>query len=264
MTQRINYNPISKEKMKELIALCGLLIAFVGLLLVDLDSSPKKAEVTHKATKAKVKSSIEEKPTSLYGLDISHYQGDLIKDLGPSSHLTFVIVKSTQGAYYLDPNFHSNWKAIKNKGLIRGTYHFYIAKDDPIEQAEHFFKAVGKLNQNDIAPIVDIETLSLSGKPAPKNMTQEFKRFLKHAEAQFGRKLFIYTSYGFAQEYLKDTALASHPLWLAEYSGDKEPKLPDLWKKIGYKIWQKNDTHQIDSIDTDFDQFYGLKSELLN
>lgn len=72
----------------------------------------------------------------------------------------------------------------------------------------------------------------------------------------------IYTNTGFADQYLMNNVFSKYPLWLAAYSNTKNPQLPFVWKKKGYKIWQKQDSYFIDSHVYDFDVFYGKKTDL--
>ena len=203
-------------------------------------------------------------PTHYYGIDISHYQGNLLKEIDANDHLSFIIIKATQGAHYVDPDFYSNWQGIKDKGLIRGAYHFYVTKDDPVGQAEHFYKVVGRIGSDDIAPIVDVERSSLSSAASVEELQRDLKIFLKTAEAKFARKPMIYTNYAFAEQYLKNPEFATYELWLAEYSDRQKPLIPEIWKKIGYKIWQKSESYTIESVKTDFDSYFGYKVDLVN
>jgi lysozyme len=193
------------------------------------------------------------------GIDISHFQGDLLQKIGSGQDLQFVICKATEGVDYVDPKFYENWSAIKAKGWVRGAYHFYVSGDDPQSQANHFADVVKEIDIKDIAPIVDVEQLSLGGKEVSVGDLQAgLLVFLGAIEKKFDRKPMIYTSYNFAQVYLNDAeTFGNYDLWLAEYSGDQKPKIPDAWAKNGFKIWQRSDSYKIDSIDTDSDVYYG-------
>ena len=86
-----------------------------------------------------------------HGIDISHYQGNLVDEIQEHPTLDFVICKATQGAYYVDTKFHHNWQVLADKGIMRGAYHFYDDKYDPKEQAIHFAETVNSLQDNDIS-----------------------------------------------------------------------------------------------------------------
>lgn len=227
-----------------------------------LDINDKQSTV---ADSAKVMSEAVAPPTEKkahYGIDVSHFQGDVVEKLNSSDHLRFVICKATQGITYTDPDFRNNWKMIKQQGLIRGTYHFYMCTDDPIKQAVHFASTASGLSAADIAPVLDIEQGSMSSTVSAAQMEKDILLFLKTVEEKMGRKPIVYTNYSFAQEHFKNPELAEYDLWLAEYSNAKQPKTPDLWKDKGYKIWQKSAAYSLDSEKTDYDEFIGVLEEL--
>ncbi len=200
----------------------------------------------------------------LNGIDISHYQGRLLQELKHLSSLDFVICKASQGAYYQDPTFSDNWQSIHDLGLIRGAYHFYVAHDNPSQQANHFYQVVGDISAHDIAPIVDIEHASFSKEKATSGMIDEFKVFLQKTIDNFGYRPIIYTNYSFAQQYLNDPYFAQYPLWIAEYTSRQKPIIPIAWKETGFFIWQKNSSYHVNSVNTDFDVFFGTADELVN
>ena len=82
----------------------------------------------------------------LFGIDISHWQGEIdwSKPIvgANNSDIDFVIVKATQGAKYIDSQFENNWKGAQKAGKKVGAYHFYIYDDDPEAQADIFVKTV--------------------------------------------------------------------------------------------------------------------------
>lgn len=197
-----------------------------------------------------------------YGVDISNWQGDFIKGVGPIDSLTFVICKASQGLFQ-DPDFTLNWKEIPEKGLIRGAYHFYDYFLNPVEQADFFCSLIHDIRSEDIAPVLDIE----QGKMPPHTQAAEVQEnaltFLKTVEERLGRRPIIYTDFGFAQEYFNDLRIAEYDLWLAEYTSLPRPTLPNLWKSKGFKIWQRSDRHSINSQLVDFDVYYGTLEDLV-
>ncbi len=199
-----------------------------------------------------------------YGVDVSKWNGNLVNDIDQADDLTFVICKATQGTRYVDPRFHSNWKLVAEKGLIRGAYHFYDAGEDAIDQAEHFAKVIGKLDGKTIAPILDIEPESLpkGAKMDHMDLQVDLLLFLKHIERLTKRKPIVYTDPSFGNQYLKNKKFAEYPLWIADYTQRDNPTIPQTWKGKGYKFWQKSDAHDVASRKVDFDVFLGELSEI--
>jgi len=204
----------------------------------------------------------EEKSLTRHGIDISHYQGNLLKQLPKSVNLEFVITKATQGADYIDPDFHNNWREIREKSLIRGAYHFYDSGADALVQAKHFTKVLKDWDNKDMAPILDIEQGSLNDSIKPAELQRDLSIYLNHIEDRFGKRPIIYTSYAFAQEYLNNETFSRYPLWLAEYT-KSPPKVPDVWKSTGFKFWQKSQSYHLESEQVDFDLYHGLLSDLI-
>tara|TARA_B100001109_G_C18844173_1_gene465982 strand:- start:285 stop:1061 length:777 start_codon:yes stop_codon:yes gene_type:complete len=198
-----------------------------------------------------------------YGIDVSHFQGDIIEKLDQKDSLRFAICKATQGQYFVDPEFHFNWNEIKERGLVRGTYHFYDCSVDPEIQAAHFYATVGNIEATDIAPVLDIEQGSMTSSVSGSQMVSDILVFLKSIHEKFGRKPILYTDYAFAQEYFKDDALAEYDLWLAEYENTEEPNVPDLWKSKGFFIWQKSSNYHMNTTILDYDEFQGNLSNIV-
>lgn len=199
-----------------------------------------------------------------YGIDISHYQGRFLGKLTELPNIDFVISKATEGISYIDSDFHFNWGRIQELGLIRGAYHFYISSDSPKKQASHYASVVGDLGENDLPPIIDVEDLSLYGSIDISALQKDLFIFLEALEKRYNKKPMIYSNYAFAQKYLDNSTFSKYPLWLAEYSGGKEPVVPTAWKEHGYKIWQKTDKYKLGDQVLDFDVFVGSKRELLS
>ena len=205
---------------------------------------------------------IEELKKEYYGIDVSHWNGDIISEISENSEITFMICKATQGEKIVDNQFKRNWTLTKKTNKVRGAYHFYIYHDDPIKQANHFCDEVNDLQKTDISLILDIEELSL-----PKNNVNKTKlkvdviKFLEQVEKRIGRVPILYTDYSFANEYLNDIKFSKYSLWLAEYT-KRTPRIPIAWKKTGLMILQKSNDYSINSTKVDYDVFYGTKADL--
>lgn len=57
----------------------------------------------------------------------------------------------------MDPHFADNWYGMREAKLYRGAYHFFLADDDPVEQAKHYTNTLGKLRSKDLPPMLDVE-----------------------------------------------------------------------------------------------------------
>jgi GH25 family lysozyme M1 (1,4-beta-N-acetylmuramidase) len=208
-------------------------------------------------------------PRAHYGIDVSKWNGNILTELNSVDSISFVICKATEGVNYVDPDFAPNMTFLKERKIIRGFYHFFHTKDDPIKQAEFFARVISQ-DLGEITPTVDIEQESLpqgtqmtATKIQVEKIQVDLLQFLNHLERSIGRVPMIYTDEAFANQYLNSETFAKYPLWLAEYSNTKYPIIPASWKGKGFRIWQKKDNYSIQSRATDLDVFFGELKELL-
>ena len=201
----------------------------------------------------------------LYGIDISKWNGNAAAEIDPTDSIAFIICKATEGLTGVDVDLKTNWQIIKNKNCLLGVYHFYHTNDDPIQQARHFISTLNPFGKPDLAPIVDIEQQSL-----PPNtkidiavLQSNLLMFLNELELTCKRKPMLYTDAAFADQYLVNAAFSIYELWLAEYTNAQKPSIPATWKEKGFKIWQKRDNYFIDSHPTDYDVYFGKRTDLL-
>lgn len=218
------------------------------------------------AAENKVKNEFKNKFITLYGMDVSHYQGDLLNvmnnEVKPLHKLDFFIVKATQGTSDVDPMFSKNWQWLAQNKRRRGAYHFYVSGDDPVQQAQHFIATVGKWQAADIAPVVDIEAAGVSSKITSARLQTDLLHFLHTVEVATQKRPIIYSNTAFAQQWLNKSEFAHYPLWLADYTTAAKPVLPAIWQSTGQLIWQKSDQYKVDATKVDFDVFHGKLSQL--
>lgn len=77
----------------------------------------------------------------VHGIDVSHYQGNIDWKMLTQTRqgkfpIHFVFMKASEGGDYGDKAFSSNFDSAKTYGFIRGAYHFYNPKTDPVRQAD--------------------------------------------------------------------------------------------------------------------------------
>ncbi len=165
-----------------------------------------------------------------HGIDVSDHSGVIDWDSVAAQGYKFVFLKATEGEDLKDSLFDAHWPVLKEKGFVRGAYHFYVTEDEPDTMAAFFIQNV-TLEPGDFAPVVDIETI---GHNTPPGLRDRFARFLGLLENHYGIKPIIYTTAKFWNEHLK-ADFSEYPLWVAEYEVD-QPTLPEGW--TDYHIWQ--------------------------
>lgn len=237
-------------------------LTIVILAVITLQSCKKEAkkEPVKTAEKKEVvvkKKKVVEQPF-VYGIDISSYQGDEDKFINAhKDSLGFVICKATQGAYFTDPDFTKNWPKIKEDGFVRGTYHFYMAKDDATTQANHFANTIATIEDTDLPPVIDFEGGGMDKSQSVKQTQDNLLTFIKVLESKVKRKPMIYTDIPTANHYLNDPRFAEYALWIAVYNGKSTPDLPITWKNKGWVLWQRDADYKIDNFTDDSDVFNG-------
>ena len=166
-----------------------------------------------------------------HGIDISYHSGTVDWPTVKAQGFRFAFLKATEGDDLKDSTFASHWRQVKQAGLLRGAYHFYVTEDDPDTQAAFFMRNV-TLEPGDLAPVVDIE---LIGHHTPKDsLAQRFQRFLSVIESHYGVKPIIYTTAKFWDEHFPGQ-FGDYPLWVAEYDVDV-PRIPNGWD--AWHLWQ--------------------------
>jgi GH25 family lysozyme M1 (1,4-beta-N-acetylmuramidase) len=167
----------------------------------------------------------------LEGLDVSYHSGRVDWISAASAGHRFGLTLATAGDDFRDPFFPAHWARMRQAGLVRGAYHFFVAADDPEEQARTFLSHV-VLEPGDLAPVVDVETLGGNGEA--KGLPDKLRAFLAEVERAIGVKPIIYTSPNFWDAQMHGE-FGDYPLWIAEY-GVKEPRVPSGWKR--WHLWQ--------------------------
>lgn len=262
-----------------------LLIVFIGIILGLLHFSgtvnllelagiaPDKTETNTTAENISKKS--ETTPSEVTtppapekklarGIDIAKFQGDEIDFLNKrADDLSFVICKATEGVTYTDPDFSRNWKTIPEKGFIRGAYHFFRSKDNPIQQAENYLNAIHDLDNGDLPPIVDFEGAGIDKFQPIEEVQKSLLHFLERLEQEWDRVPIIYVDKSTGDRYLDDPYFSRYPLWIASYEAGTSPPLPSAWVDSKWTFWQKSSSYKVDGRKNDLDCFNGDVKELL-
>lgn len=180
------------------------------------------------------------------GLDVSYAQGKpdwaVVKATGK---VDFVFAKATQGVKVRDSSFVHNWNELKKAGILRGAYHFYNSLDNPVSQAKFFYSVVGKLEDDDLSPVLDFE-VERKGLLTTTQVAKNIRTFIEHAEALFKRKVIVYTGGPLFDQETKGgdqddlDFISDRDLWLAAYVVSPNKFVPKEWSKKGksWVIWQ--------------------------
>jgi lysozyme len=193
-------------------------------------------------------------PTSVRGIDVSHYQGTIGWSSVAQAGMAFAFIKATQGTADVDPQFQANWSGAQAAGLLRGAYHFFEPGADPQQQAEWFLSVV-QTEPGDLPAVLDVEA---SGDPA--EILSGIQTWLDAVEQATGKTPILYTNPSFWKG-LGSSGFGRYPLWIAEY-GVTTPKIPAGWS--AWTFWQSSESSSVSGISgsVDSDLFQGTILDL--
>ena len=204
------------------------------------------------------------------GIDVSYWDSGIDWPKVRATGQRFMFAKATEGDFYADPTFPTNWSGAKAAGLLRGAYHFFRCNVDPKKQAKKFIDYVKKTNDNgELPPVLDLE--SNDGQTKDKVISRA-KTWLDEVEKAFGRKPIIYSGQYFLQDYFSEAGggppkwAKDYPLWLAQYPNTyvdgQQPYLPRGW--FAWTIWQYSEKGKVNGINANVDMnvFNGTLEEL--
>lgn len=196
------------------------------------------------------------------GLDVSKFQDPVNWSQQWSSGARFAYIKATEGNYYTNPVFNSQYAGARNVGLIRGAYHYANpAASSGADQARIFVANGGGWSGdgNTMPPVLDFEGNPYAGQTingyyqgnscydmSPAALTAWAHDFSNTMQALTGRPPVIYTGYYWWRDCVGNPlGFSANPLWLASYpaSASAGPgPIPASWSS--YSIWQYSDQGQ--------------------
>lgn len=183
----------------------------------------------------------------VFGFDVSEYQGkidwDKVQQNNIDFPLKFVFIRATAGSNRGDNTYKNNWAAAKEKGFIRGAYHYYRPNENSIKQADNFINTV-KLRGGDLPPVLDIE--KIPRKQSMDSLKAGLKRWLDKVERHYGVKPIIYSGESFYADFL-EKEFKGYKLWIANYSFFEE----EIRKE--WLFWQFTDKAELQGIEGNVD-----------
>ena len=175
----------------------------------------------------------------------------------------FVFMKSTDGAYQIDPFYYRNHNAAREWGITVGIYHFL--RFEPVEEQIENFIANVQMEKGDLPPVLDIEDDNRH-----HALTQHSEAYLSMAlkwlhaiEAHFGVRPIIYMNKNNYLRYAVGTELEQYDCWIANYNRTaQDPEIEGKWR-----FWQVSCKGAVNGIQykdmshVDLDVFHGTLPE---
>lgn len=183
--------------------------------------------------------------TATLGVDVSHHSGTVDWNRVKAQGFEFAYVKSSEGVDNPDAMFEQNWQGLKQAGLARGAYHFYVTEDDPVEQAEFFASRIAD-DPGELPPAIDVELL---GANTTGDLSETLRTFLETLAEKTGVKPIIYTDSKFWDSRY-EPVFGEYGLWMAEY-GVRMPKTPFGWDT--WMFWQHAQNQIVDGVEKNAD-----------
>ena len=172
-----------------------------------------------------------------YGIDISKYQSEIewdklkvltdargrttnsIAQAKDIRNISYAFIKATEGTALKDKCFRRHWNNAGKAGIRRGAYHFFRSSKDARLQALHFIRTVGTLSEEDLPPVLDIETIHKGC--SKKALNDKALIWLKTIEQHYGRKPIVYSSASFIEDIICTDIKDNYPIWVAHYQTRK-------------------------------------------
>jgi len=214
-----------------------------GPVLPDTGPNAKAVKVSAAAARPKA----APKTGTLTGIDVSNHQPDVDWEKVKAAGHSFAFAKVSEGLNSPDRVFgKGRWKAMRDAGLVRGTYHFARPQKgrDPKAEVREFLGLVDKaggFEDGDLLPVLDIEAFGAAGKLTPKQTVEWARGFVEEMHARIGKRPIIYTG-----SFWRD-AMGNPPddlrcaLWLAAYVEKPQQFVPKAWAQESFTIWQHTD-----------------------
>lgn len=217
----------------------------------------------------------------IYGIDISRYQHGKgrkkyaiqwnkmrITGLGSISKkkvsgnvsypVSFVYIKSTEGATVCNPYYLSDYRQARKHGISCGAYHFFSATSKPSKQAYYFLKHT-KFAKGDFPPVLDVEPTSsqIKSMGGAEAMFSRIRTWLNIVHKHTGMRPILYVSQNFVNQYLPSAPdiMREYRVWIARY-GEYRPD-------VRLVFWQLCPDGRVQGIhgEVDINVFNGYKDK---
>lgn len=186
--------------------------------------------------------------TTLNGIDVSEYNGNIDWAKVKAAGIQFAIIRTGYGKSYVDPKFHQNIKGAIAQGIPVGVYHFSYALDVAGAKAEaaHVLNIIKDYKSNITLPVFydfEYDTIRYGkdngvtlGKTAFINHTVAFCDAIKAAGYTPG----TYYNLDYYNNYYDKSKLGGYAQWYAQYASS--PKVTD------YLLWQYSSSGSVSGI----------------
>lgn len=179
-------------------------------------------------------------------IDVSHHNSESGLPLAfyqtiKAGNVNAVVVKVSEGEYYIDPAASVNIANAKQAGMIVHAYHFarFTSVDTAKAEAQWFdkkLKLVGFDKNKDGYVVVDVEAANLS--KYPFDLTVYTNAFVNEMQILGYSKIDLYSGSYFYNNRLFPQKLSIDKPWLAAYPANPVKEQPTANFSNGHGAWQ--------------------------
>lgn len=192
------------------------------------------------------------------GIDVSYYQGTIDWRRVADDGVRYAFIRVSDGTGFIDSQFERNWREARRAGVLRGSYQFFRADEDPIRQANLLLDRMGPLQPGDLPPVLDVESNDGQG---PSTVARRVRAWVDHVEARLGVKPIIYTGPYFWRDRVGGADFDAYQLWVAHYGTDC-PLVPPTWTRWTFHQHTSSGTVRGISGRIDMNRFNGTMAQL--
>lgn len=229
--------------MKSIVLIVFTLSGFLCGYIYNDSKNPKEKPVVYNHVSS----------DKIWGIDISHHQGNINWDDVQQELPNFIFMKATEGTSFTDPKFSHNVKEATKRGLRVGAYHFFSYHSSGKKQAEHFLKTVSKTGVN--MPIVlDVEYQTHM--KSSEWIKREIREFVNVVKQRTGKLPIVYCECLYYNKYIKHAITEELPTWIANFK--KRPPCK-------YNIHQITNRRRVKGFKglIDYNEFNGSRDEFV-
>jgi GH25 family lysozyme M1 (1,4-beta-N-acetylmuramidase) len=206
------------------------------------------------------------------GIDVSRFQGRINWEQVAADEVEYAFVQASRGSGNDctvassecggDQFYDRNYRRARQAGIRVGPYHRTFTggrgpksvRADAREEANVFLEEVGELRENDLPPVLDVESPfnDVSG----GLLRRWIRNWLVKVEKELGVRPLIYTNASSWSATGDTTRFAEqgYRLWVANFDVPR-PQVPaENWAGLGWSIWQYTSSGRVDGIAGDVDR----------
>lgn len=175
--------------------------------------------------------------SSVYGIDVSHFQGSINWPQVHTSGKVFAFAKATEGVTFDDDHFSTYMPAGISAGMVMGAYHVARPTNNTAAaEASHFLNIAGSyIGPGYLPPALDLEPAYIESL-TPSVLSAWIQAWMTAVQNATGISPIIYCTHYDAANYI-NSSLNIYGLWIANY--ETNPTVPPT--NIGvWTTWEFN------------------------